>query len=67
MEKYGTTNFQTLSGLLLEKAEELNMEIKNFQSNIEGELVDYIQSIHDSPNSWIIINPGAFTRHKYIF
>ena len=61
MEKYGTTNFQTLSGLLLEKAEELNMEIKNFQTNIEGELVDYIQSIHDSPNSWIIINPGAFT------
>ena len=35
--------------------------IESSSRNDYLELVDYIQSIHDSPNSWIIINPGAFT------
>ena len=60
MEKYGTTNFQTLSGLLLEKAEELNMEIENFQSNIEGELVEKIQKSRNGYNG-LIINAGGYT------
>ncbi len=61
MEKYGETDYTTLLNLLDNKAKALDIEIEHFQSNVEGELVNFIQSIHDSIDSWVVINPGAFT------
>ena len=61
MEKYGETDYTTLLKLLDNKAKALDIEIEHFQSNVEGELVNFIQSIHDSLDSWVVINPGAFT------
>ena len=39
------------------------MKIKTdfFQSNIEGEIVNYIQNLVNNENTWIVINPGAYT------
>tara|TARA_B100001175_G_C19483350_1_gene628365 strand:+ start:1059 stop:1367 length:309 start_codon:yes stop_codon:yes gene_type:complete len=37
----------------------LNIEI--FQSNVEGEIVNFIQDACKYENSWIVINPGAYT------
>ena len=61
MEKYGETDYTTLLKLLDNKAKALDMEIEHFQSNVEGELVNFIQAIHHSLDSWVVINPGAFT------
>jgi len=61
LEKYGETDYATLSKLLDNKAKALDMEIEHFQSNVEGELVNFIQSIHHALDSWVVINPGAFT------
>ena len=61
MEKYGETDYATLLKLLDNKAKALDMEIEHFQSNVEGELLNFIQAIHHSLDSWVVINPGAFT------
>jgi 3-dehydroquinate dehydratase-2 len=37
-----------------------NVELKSFQSNIEGEIINYLNS-NDGPGNAFIINPGAFT------
>ena len=59
MEKYGETDYATLLKLLENKAKALDMEIEHFQSNVEGELVNFIQAIHHSLDSWVVINPGV--------
>ena len=61
METYGETDYTTLLKLLDDKAKVLDMKIEYFQSNVEGELINFIQSIYHSLDSWVIINPGAFT------
>jgi|TARA_B110000444_G_C18847736_1_gene603215 3-dehydroquinate dehydratase-2 len=37
-----------------------NVELKSFQSNIEGEIINYMHSNNGSGNAFLI-NPGAFT------
>ena len=61
LEKYGKISYANLIDLIKQRAKELNVETEYFQSNIEGEIVDYIQSIYDKYGDWIIINPGAYT------
>ncbi len=59
---YGDKTLAEIDSLLQEKARELNVELDTFQSNHEGELVDFIQK--KSPQaSGIIINPGALTHY----
>ncbi|MEO6191342.1 MAG: type II 3-dehydroquinate dehydratase [Saprospiraceae bacterium] len=57
-EIYGSESYDSYFKNL--KVEFLQFDIQIFQSNHEGELVDYIQSIIDN-GSGIIINPAAFT------
>lgn len=61
MDQYGTTSYEELKNIVIAKAEELNMNIEIYQSNIEGEIVDFIQDASKLENSWIVINPGAYT------
>ena len=59
---YGTKTLEEINALLEEKARELGVELKFFQSNSEGSLIDFIQS--EAPQaSGIIINPGALTHY----
>ena len=60
MEKYGETDYTTLLKLLDNKAKALDMEIEHFQSNIEGELVEKIQSARKEQEG-LIINAGGYT------
>lgn len=57
---YGSENYQTLCSSLENSAKDLEVEIKIFQSNHEGDLVDEIQNAYGIFNG-IIINPGAYT------
>ena len=61
LDQYGTTSYEELKNIVIAKAEELNMNIEIYQSNIEGEIVDFIQDASKLENSWIVINPGAYT------
>jgi 3-dehydroquinate dehydratase-2 len=57
---YGDKDYNFLVKSLKEKAKELGVEIKIFQSNSEGEIVDLIHE-HLEWADGIIINPAGYT------
>lgn len=57
---YGTETFADLLSLLKRTAEEEGIEIEQFQSNHEGNLVDKIQAAYGTFDG-IVINPAAYT------
>lgn len=61
---YGSGTLEELNRLLKELAGELQMELKIFQSNSEGALIDRIQAESDWADG-ILINPGAYTHYSY--
>ncbi len=59
---YGDKSLEEIDSLLRGQADKLGVEVVSFQSNGEGELVDFIQA--QSPQAdGIIINPGALTHY----
>ncbi len=59
--EYGSTSYDELKNLINSEAKKLKIKTVFFQSNIEGEIVNYIQNLINTENSWIVINPGAYT------
>ena len=57
---YGKQTFHDLLHLLAQTADNLGIEIEQFQSNHEGALVDKIQSAYGVFDG-IVINPAAYT------
>ena len=57
---YGKNTVADLLRLIEQTAEELNLEIEQFQSNHEGDIVDKIQWAYDKVHG-IVINPAAYT------
>ena len=57
---YGKQTFKDLLELLDAAAIELNIEITQYQSNHEGDLVDQIQAAYGKYDG-IVINPAAYT------
>lgn len=57
---YGKQSFSELLSLLNNWALEYDVEIEQYQSNHEGDLVDKIQSAYGTFDG-IIINPAAYT------
>lgn len=58
---YGKTTLADIVALVRSEAEKLGVEIIDFQSNHEGEIVDKIAELSDAGVECAIINPGAFT------
>ena len=58
--QYGSTTFAELKELCLEKSNELDLKLEFVQSNIEGEIVTWIQNAKDNHDG-IIINAAGFT------
>jgi 3-dehydroquinate dehydratase-2 len=61
---YGKDDYNSLNKKIDAHAKSLGMEVRVQQSNIEGEIINFIQ---DSI-SWadaIVINPGAYTHYSY--
>jgi 3-dehydroquinate dehydratase-2 len=54
-----------LNGLIHQRAEELGLAVKIYQSNHEGELVNFLQAERRWAES-IIINPEALTHTSYV-
>ena len=57
---YGKSSFADLLKLLEDVSAELNIEIEQYQSNHEGDLVDKIQWAYGKVDG-IVINPAAYT------
>lgn len=62
-EIYGGETLNEINEKISEKATKYGMEIDFFQSNSEGEIVDYIQSLYKKCD-YIVINPGAYTHYS---
>jgi 3-dehydroquinate dehydratase-2 len=59
-EVYGTDTLDDVNRKLAELAKTLGVELETFQSNHEGEILDFIEK--SAPRvSGFLINPGAFT------
>jgi len=59
-EVYGHQSLEDIRALCQEQAKQRSYEVVFQQSNIEGELIDFIQEAAAS-GSGIIINPAAYT------
>ncbi|KGL51541.1 3-dehydroquinate dehydratase [Porphyromonas canoris] len=61
-EIYGSVDFEEY----LEKLRDIyhNVDIRYFQSNHEGEIIDYLHDIR-SLSGGIVLNPGALTHYSY--
>jgi 3-dehydroquinate dehydratase II len=62
-EIYGYDTLATINSRLERLGEELNIEVRTFQSNWEGAILDKIQESRHEVDG-IIINPGAFTHYS---
>lgn len=60
---YGTTTYTEMCKYLDEEAKKLGVDIDIVQSNIEGELVNYIQNAYGKYDG-IVINPAAYTHYS---
>ena len=60
-EIYGKTSYKDLMDMIAAEAEELGVEVRFFQSNHEGALVDAIHQAYFDKVEGIIINPAAYT------
>jgi 3-dehydroquinate dehydratase II len=60
---YGTRSLEDLEQAVRTKATELDLDVRWFQSNSEGELIDFLQQ--NAPGSaGIVINPGALSHYS---
>lgn len=57
---YGKNTFADLLALLADTAKELDVELEQYQSNHEGDIVDKIQWAYGKVDG-IVINPAAYT------
>ena len=60
---YGTRTQDDLQQVIEDRAAKLGLEVSFFQSNHEGELIDFLQ--REAPGSaGIVINPAAFSHYS---
>jgi 3-dehydroquinate dehydratase II len=59
-EVYGTVTLDTINKDVESLARELGVEVTIHQSNVEGELVEWIQKARGRYDA-LVINPGAYT------
>lgn len=60
---YGSMTYDDICEYLKEKGKELKQEVDVVQSNIEGQIINYIQEAYNKYDG-IIINPAAYTHYS---
>ena len=60
---YGSDTLDSVNEYLNKEAEKLGVSLEFYQSNIEGEIVDAVQSVRDNYDG-CIINAGAYTHYS---
>jgi 3-dehydroquinate dehydratase-2 len=62
---YGTITLDQINQGLEDLGKELGVEVQNFQTNNEGDLVDRIHRAYTEKVDGVIINAGAWTHYSY--
>ena len=62
---YGARSYEEICNFVKEEAEKRGHQVEIFQSNIEGEIINFIQKAYFEKYEGIVINPGAFTHYSY--
>ena len=62
--QYGSITYDELQNICIKKSSELDINLEFVQSNIEGEIVTWIQKAKENQDG-IIINAAGFT-HTYV-
>lgn len=60
---YGKETYEELCNFIENEAKSLGIDIDIRQSNIEGEIINFIQEAYENIDG-IIINPGAYTHYS---
>lgn len=60
---YGSTTYEEMCSYLFKKAKNLQIDLDILQSNIEGEIIGFIQGAYGKYDG-IVINPGAYTHYS---
>jgi 3-dehydroquinate dehydratase-2 len=58
---YGKDSLETIDRRLVDRGQQLGLEVRSFQSNAEAPLIERIQAAKSDETAYIIINPAAFT------
>lgn len=61
---YGQLTLKDINERLEKKGDAWNLRVQAFQSNSEGELIDYIHRA-EGRYDYILINAGAYTHYSY--
>jgi 3-dehydroquinate dehydratase-2 len=64
-QQYGTITLDEINNNLFELGKELNIEVVPFQTNNEGEMVDFIHKAVLEKYDGVLINAGAWTHYSY--
>lgn len=60
-DKYGTQTIEDLEKLVKAEAKKLKVEVRFYQSNHEGALIDSIHQAEDDGLDGIVLNPAGYT------
>ena len=61
---YGTKSYTDICDFIKSEARNLKVEVEIIQSNIEGEIINFLHKAMGEYDG-IIINPGAYTHYSY--
>ena len=61
---YGTLTLAELEARIRERAKDLGIKVRFYQSNHEGRLIDHLHRMRRWADA-VIINPAAFTHYSY--
>lgn len=62
---YGSKTYNQLCEYLIKETKPQGLDITILQSNIEGEIINYLHKAYIDKYKGIVINPGAFTHYSY--
>ena len=62
-EIYGSETLEDIEGWIIREAQKFGIEVHCFQSEIEGEIIKFLQG-SDTEADGVIINPGALTHYS---
>lgn len=63
-EIYGKMPLVEIEAMVIEAGRSRGIEVRPFQSNHEGAIIDFVQAEYEESNG-VIINPGAFAHYSY--